>query len=538
MSRTARVVGVLLIVAAVAIASFSGYVYFNRRSTGVKTPVNSPTPGYPAVFNATPASSTILNNTTYLNGNQALLSSYVQLWAATNIGNANITWPYTDSAVNESTIFAAESGPSGVANGNVSLSFANVLSKWQHFLTETNQQKSEPSLAVAVSYTFYYNTSYDEQYSYNGFIPYNPFSFNLSRPLTFDSHPNLTGYPHQYIPAAAAASAVSTANPAHLPGCTGYVYGWTLRDTNSTYNVQIPLAFDNDTSSTQLVTFAVALGIANAYVHFSAQKGYDNNNTYSFVLGTQGSWNPYNTVGGTSLTLYPASVNATRTLGYIYVIGNITADHYQRWKESCATGQKTWYNSYYTSIFIDSLNQHNGTFDIGSAYDGYNQSSPFSNQSAISTFGFFNYSNKLDEGNIAPQNQFNWSAVGNSLGTSYGNLWGTVNGLIGLGIAYIGALMTIGVAGGWIPGDGWAETAGAVLAITGFTSAVVSFFLSGVVTGSSSVIVYVGWVKNVGTTQGQNGNPVDLQLYQFTTQIAVSGTDYLLPTFWMFDNAA
>ena len=537
-----------IIVAVIIFAGFAGFEVLHSPQTK-----NIPTPtGIPTFLNVTPSGSFIVNNTTYLpssitvqgeatnntgNASYVMLSAYLQIWAMANIGNLNITTPYVVSGNDLNPVLQAWIGPSGNGIGNTSPDFINVAIEWQHFLSVTNQVESEPSMSVAVTYMFSYNATSNVLIQYNGYFPFNPFSYfaNMTN-ITISEHPDLRGSPRMFIPIDQ-----QSGSPSYVPDgfpCQGTLYGWVLKEQNSTYNVRIPLLFDNDTSTTQIISTEVSLGAFDNYIHFSAMKGYENNGSYSYIMGTTGTWNPYNIFTPQLMTLYPSSVNGTRSFGYIYVVGNMTLYRYQFAYRDCGSTIWRYYNDYYTTVEVDSINVQNGRFVSGFQYDGYNGSSPYSNLSAQKTLGFFNYSTPLQEGPLLPSQELQWSEIMDNLGTSYQNLDGTINGLIDLGLAYIGAIVAIGVAADWWPSGGWADTAAAVLAIAGFSTAALSFFLGGVVTAKSGVVVYGAAIENVGTTSGQNGNSVLTNLYRFSTSISISGTNFNLPTMWVFNPEA
>lgn len=520
----------IVVAVIVMISGFAGFEYYSS-STGSGSHSR-----FPGAFNVTPAFSTVRNNTTYFNGSQQLVSGTLQLWAQEDIGNQNVTSMYITSTMqNTKPVLQTTIGPSGKGTGFISTTFAGIIGEWRHFLNVSHQQKSETSLLVAINYFFTYNGTCLENYQYNGFVPFSPFSVNLSSVFIFNDHPDLNGYPHRLISIPTQPLVYSGISPDHFPGCVGDNYFWTLKGSNTSYNARIPLDFVNDTSSTQQEITSVTLGLSIGTTSFSAMKGYNESSSYTYILGTQGSWNPNDVVGSEGLLLYPPSVNATDSFGYIYVVGNFTADRFQEYEINCNSGQKTFLNNYYTTIFIDSLNQHKGEFVMGHVYEGYNGSNVFSNASAAKTLGLHNYSTVMNEGNLSVGNQVNWGEVITSLGSQYNNLYGTINGFIGLGMALIGMIAAVGAADGYSPGSGWADTALAIVAITGFVSSIAAFFLAGVVSSSSSTFVYSADIQNSGTTTGANGSPVDIQVYRVSTAIDVASTAYQLPTLWVMN---
>ncbi len=540
---------VAIVVTVVVISGFAGMMYFPHRAQ--QNTIAGPS-GYPGEFNATPASAVTHNNTTVINGNQTLLEAYVQAWAAPHYWNPYSTGPRL-SQDNYSLVINQDIGSRGYSHMNVSFSFMGIVHAWMHFLNFSHQVGDMPSMSIAISYIFTYNASYNELILYNGFLPFNPFSIDFAHNLSFNDHPDIMGSPHQLIPvnkSTMSSSSYSQAygyTPDHLPRCTGYDYGWVLKLANSTSNSEIPLAFANDTSSTQRESIDVSLGSTQSSIHFSADEGYYSSSTVSYTLGTTGSWNTKDTTGNMQLVLLPPSLNKHQSFGYIYVIGNLTLQRYQEIRINCDNGQKTFLNSYFDTIFINSLNKHDGHFDMGYQYDGYIKNNAtvqnntlvdvYDNSSAINTLGLYSNTNNVREGSLAPGGVIQWGTIISSLGSSYKNLYGTLNGIIALGIAYTAAFLAIATVA-WFPGAGWAEAAAAILGVAALVSAAVSFFLGGVVTSQSGVFVFTGSYMNSGNASSVlGGSPVDLYFHQFSTITNVGGTDYDLPTYWISNTA-
>lgn len=522
-----KIIAAVIAVIIVTVSVLGFIVYY---SSNISVKQNN-TSGVPVEFNVTPVFDTGSTVYTSYSLNSSLnqgnfIGAHVEAWPVIPPGIYGSGFKFISTTSNDPVLNVTVNS-TGAGNSYMKNPFRSYVYDWREFLNLSNQRGSETSLEFMVEYVFSYNLSYYRMYNYLGFIPLDVFSLNLSSSFDLSLHPSLAGLQMQLIP-------VGFFTPDRLPGGGGGAqYFWELQHQNYSQNARIPMFFGNDSTSSEEITDSVTLGIANAYTNFSAFKGSDISSTVSYSLGTTGSWNSYNKVGGSGITLYPTSDIPTESFGYIYAVGNFTMSKYRQWEVPSNGGAAFPDGNYYTTLSINSINVHKGNFVINSAFEYGNGSSLYSNGTAINTLGLFKYSADYGMGSMDFNTQKSWSEVIDSLGTSYSNLYGSINGLLSLGMAYMGALILAGTAGGWIPGDGWAQTAADIIAFTGFTSAVISFFTSGVVHSGSTTIVYFAYTKNSGFYNKANGNPVNVEVQQVTTPVKADSGNYELPILWL-----
>ncbi|MEM4051319.1 MAG: hypothetical protein QXJ10_01785 [Thermoplasmata archaeon] len=361
-------------------------------------------------------------------------------------------------------------------------------------------------------------------------IEINPFNILKSLTLNITDHPSLSNLPHFYVPVNNAVSLVNSVTS--LGTNLHYLYVWYLIKSTTFHNGRIPLAFGNDTGGNALMDLSITLG--SGTTSFTGGRVYNINNTVSYYIDNNGTFNPNDVFNITEILLYPPSINKAASAGYIYAVGNVTVDKYQEACVNLATGVKEWLNNFYAHIYVSSINIANGRYVLGSAYDAYDPNCPYDNPTAIKQLGFLNNMTNTLEGNVTPGNEITWGAIYSSTSGDYNNLQGTINGIIGIGLGVIGLVTAVMKADGWSPASGWAEIGLKVLDITGLVSSVLGLVLSGVVRSKSSTIAFGGYAQNDGKVGSPSqGNPILIYAYVLKIDVNFNDHNYIFPVMWL-----
>ncbi|MEM3438111.1 MAG: hypothetical protein QW627_00300 [Thermoplasmata archaeon] len=361
-------------------------------------------------------------------------------------------------------------------------------------------------------------------------IEINPFNILKSLTLNITDHPSLSNLPHFYVPVNNAVSLVNSVTS--LGTNLHYLYVWYLIKSTTFHNGRIPLAFGNDTGGNALMDLSITLG--SGTTSFTGGRVYNINNTVSYYIDNNGTFNPNDVINSTGILLRPPSVNKIASAGYIYAVGNVTVDKYQEAYVNLATGVKEWLNNFYAHIYVSSINIANGRYVLGSAYDAYDPNCPYDNPTAIKQLGFLNNMTNTLEGNVTPGNEITWGAIYSSTSGDYNNLQGTINGIIGIGLGVIGLVTAVMKADGWSPASGWAEIGLKVLDITGLVSSVLGLVLSGVVRSKSSTIAFGGYAQNDGKVGSPSqGNPILIYAYVLKIDVNFNDHNYIFPVMWL-----
>ncbi len=425
---------------------------------------------------------------------------------------------------------------SGNSTGYFSTAFKQYLTEWINYLTEEKQFNEKIGLDLELTYLVTHNATYNTVVMAQNELEINPFNIIQSLKLNIANHPSLSDFPHFYVSnnnnGNIAVSPDSSVKP--MGTSPPWIYVWYLNTSNTYHNAEIPLAFGNDTSGNAEMDLSVTLGTTTGTTSFTGGRGYNVNNTISYYIDNNGTFNPNDVVGSYGQRLLPPSVNKTESAGYIYVVGNVTVDKYREAYVNFGADKTIWLNNYYAHIYVSSINIVKGQYDLGFAYDAYDASSPYDNPTAIKQLGFLNNMTNTYEGNITPGNEVQWGSIYSSTSGNYNNLQGTINAVFGLGLAIIGILTIIEIALGWSPFGSWLSVAETVFAITGLASSIVGLILNGVVTAKSSTVVFVGYAQNGGEpTNSLKGNSILIYAYILNIDISFNNHNYIFPVMWL-----
>ncbi|MEM0354295.1 MAG: hypothetical protein QXW79_01800 [Thermoplasmata archaeon] len=464
------------------------------------------------------------------NSSQRLIQATIQIWGTPPPSNSTNNSFYVTQQSNVSPFLQVSTNSSGNTSGYFSTAFKQYLIEWINYLTKEKQFNEEIGLDLEITYVVTHNATYNEVVMAGNEIEINPFNILKSLTLNITDHPSLSNLPHFYVPVNNAVSLVNSVTS--LGTNLHYLYVWYLIKSTTFHNGRIPLAFGNDTGGNALMDLSITLG--SGTTSFTGGRVYNINNTVSYYIDNNGTFNPNNVINSTGILLRPPSVNKIASAGYIYAVGNVTVDKYQEACVNLATGVKEWLNNFYAHIYVSSINIANGRYVLGSAYDAYDPNCPYDNPTAIKQLGFLNNMTNTLEGNVTPGNEITWGAIYSSTSGDYNNLQGTINGIIGLGLAVIGLVTAVMIADGWTPASGWANIGLVVLAISGVVSSVLGLVLTGVVNAKSSAVVFGGDAKNDGEVGNPfQGNPILFYAYVLKIDVNFNDHNYIFPVMWL-----
>ncbi|MEM0163449.1 MAG: hypothetical protein QXV94_02845 [Thermoplasmata archaeon] len=466
------------------------------------------------------------------NSSSRIIQATIQIWGTPPPLNSTNNSFYVTQQSNVSPLLQVSTNSSGNTSGYFSTAFKQYLTEWINYLTKEKQFNEEIGLDLEITYVVTHNATYNEVVMAGNEIEINPFNILKSLTLNIADHPSLSNLPHFYVPVNNAVSADNSVTP--LGTSPPWLYVWYLNKSTTYHNGNIPLAFENDTDGNALSILSITLGTTSGTTSFTGGRGYNINNTVSYYIDNNGTFNPNDIINSTEILLYPPSVNKTASAGYIYAVGNVTVDKYQEAYVNAGAGVKEWLNNFYAHIYVSSINIANGRYVLGHAYDAYDPNCPYDNPTAIKQLGFLNNMTNTLEGNITPGNEVTWGAIYSSTSGDYNNLQGTINGIVGIGLAVIGFVTTVMAADGWAPGSGWANIGLAVLAVTGLVSSELGLVLSGVVTAKSSTVVFTGNAQNSGEVGSPSqGNPILFYAYVLKIDVNFNDHNYIFPVMWL-----
>ncbi len=498
--------------------------------------------GIPVVINVLPDATS-----------RQLSSAYVQLWSfgapplpgSPELTHFNNTQPFLQLLTNST----------GVAEGYLPLLFLGISSGWASYFRATGQNGSETSFSVQITYQFRINSSAYMVVPYSDFIPYNPEIVNQISPISIAMHPNLAerpyfisynGNPYSVSPSGSLVPMLNTtgAQPSGIGGGGGGcnpVYGWDVWNTTTYDNMNLPLQFANDTGAAggSEISLAVTIGSDSTSTSFNAGEGYHSSTTLSsnFISTGASYTTPKGILGTTQGSALPPQTNKQESFVYTWINGDFTITNWREKAVYPCTDQHYWLNNYETVPYISSLTVSNGGFVMGRTFWGYNASNPYTSPAAQAQLGLSGSLASKYSTSLAVGSEVQWYEIYNTVTGNYNNIQGTVNDVVGLGIAYLSFMVAVATVSGWSPGSGWGLIGVMALAISGLTAAVLTFLLNGIVSTSSSVFVFSADFMNNGLpTNQQSGNAISLNDFAVSTTISYNGNLYTFPILYGVGN--
>lgn len=475
------------------------------------------------------------------------LGGYLELWSFSpptsvqgiQINNQSVPPLFTD--ILNST---------GNVSGHLPNSFYTIAQDWSNYFAQGGQKGAETSFSIEITYDFALNSSAMKVYSYSDFIPYNPEAVTSSYQLNLTLHPNLSGRPYlisingtpyQQLPSGTLVPMLNNSSatqpsricpPSGCEQCDYYV--WYVWNSTPFNNADLPLLWVNDTGTAGNSTMVagVTIGAIHAQTGFNAGEGYHSSTTFSSNYISTGSsyTSPPGAVGTTQVVVYTPQENKTASFAYIWIEGNFSVTNYREAIYNTCNGEKTWLDYYETVPYVVSLDIKNNTFVMNATYWGYSPYNPWTSVQAIKELNLSSaiVSNYTDR--LAVRQEAEWNEIYDTVTGSYNNIEGIINGIVGVGLALLGLVVTAEAATGWAPGSGWAAIGLTVLAVAGVVSAALSLLLNGVVDVSSSTFLFAADYLNDGLfAQPLAGNSITLNVYAINASISYNGNNYRFP---------
>ncbi|GEM_PF-6325189 len=499
-----------------------------------------------------------------MDGKMNLSGAWVEIWPVMHPVSSSPSYVVYS---NVSPMVSLWINTSWHASVRLPLTFMDIMHAWERYFMNSHGGKT--SLVVMISYVAEHNSTTDAVYTYTTASPYNPFTVNRTSMISISVHPafpmkalyvkkGMLSFPEYPI---------YTVNGEYLYGRSGYLYKseslyradhlpfpggsstyWTWVEIKSEnfVNAWIPISFLNvtDRNVDVLVTDSISIGSTSLNTEFSLAKSFDYSGSKSYEMGTSAFYTAGLYFGSNSTESKPGSLALHD--GVIAIKGNVTIMRYQ-WVKLSSTGRIVERsNKYQTDMGISSLNHSGDQFHIKAFAAGHVNLKKYTNSEyknlslqerySLAMGIYFNgtdsaalWGNQNSTENITTLNylqKVSWNTIYSNI-TAFKN---DVEGEILAGLGLLVAMVSVDLALAAVPWSDAVTIPSIIISLIGYGVSVASLFESGIISVTSSTVIYGGYIKNYGFPNSNGGSPITVYNWYTPQDVEINGNTYQIPT--------